>query len=93
MVDQQAALLAEACLDPGMAKCTLGTGAFLLANTGATGVRSTAGLTSSVAWRIAGAHPFCVDGQVYTAASAVKWLISLGVTAAEPRRWIGIGPR
>ena len=79
VVDQQAALLAEACLDPGMAKCTLGTGAFLLANTGATGVRSTAGLTSSVAWRIAGTDTFCVDGQVYTAASAVRWLSALGI--------------
>lgn len=74
VVDQQAALLAEACLQPGMAKCTLGTGAFLLANTGTAGVRSTAGLTSSVAWRIAWADTFCVDGQVYTAASAVRWL-------------------
>lgn len=79
VVDQQAALLAEGCLQPGMAKCTLGTGAFLLANTGTTGVRSTAGLTSSVAWRIAGDDTFCVDGQVYTAASAVRWLTSLGV--------------
>jgi glycerol kinase len=81
VVDQQAALLAEACLDPGMAKCTFGTGAFLLANTGATGVRSSAGLTSSVAWRIAGEDTFCVDGQVYTAASAVRWLSSLGLIA------------
>ncbi|MGB3483602.1 MAG: FGGY family carbohydrate kinase [Mycobacterium sp.] len=82
VVDQQAALLAEGCLEPGMAKCTLGTGAFLLSNTGGSGVRSTAGLTSSVAWRIGGTDTFCVDGQVYTAASAVKWLISLGVIAA-----------
>ena len=81
VVDQQAALLAEACLQPGMAKCTLGTGAFLLANTGTAGVRSTAGLTSSVAWRIAWADTFCVDGQVYTAASAVRWLSSLGLIA------------
>jgi glycerol kinase len=81
VVDQQAALLAEACLDPGMAKCTFGTGAFLLANTGATGVRSSAGLTSSVAWRIGGEDTFCVDGQVYTAASAVRWLSSLGLIA------------
>jgi glycerol kinase len=79
VVDQQAALLAEACLDPGMAKCTFGTGAFLLANTGTVGVRSAAGLTSSVAWRIAGEDTFCVDGQVYTAASAVRWLSSLGI--------------
>lgn len=79
VVDQQAALLAEGCLQPGMAKCTLGTGAFLLANTGTSGVHSMAGLTSSVAWRVSGQHTFCVDGQVYTAASAVRWLCSLGV--------------
>ena len=81
VVDQQAALLAEACLQPGMAKCTFGTGAFLLANTGTDPVRSSAGLTTSVAWRIRGADTFCVDGQVYTAASAVRWLSSLGVIA------------
>ncbi|KHO17925.1 FGGY family carbohydrate kinase [Mycolicibacterium setense] len=79
VVDQQAALLAEACLEPGMAKCTFGTGAFLLSNTGTTPVRSTTGLTSSVAWRVGGIDSFCIDGQVYTAASAVKWLTSLGV--------------
>jgi len=81
VVDQQAALLAEACFDAGMAKCTFGTGAFLLANTGATAVRSRSGLTTSVAWRVAGEDTFCVDGQVYTAASAVRWLSSLGIIA------------
>ena len=79
VVDQQAALLAESCLEAGMAKCTFGTGAFLLANTGTTAVRSRSGLTTSVAWRVAGEDTFCVDGQVYTAASAVRWLASLGV--------------
>jgi len=84
VVDQQAALLGQACLDAGMAKCTFGTGAFLLANTGKVAVRSKSGLTSSVAWRVAGEDTFCVDGQVYTAASAVRWLASLGiVTGAE----------
>jgi glycerol kinase len=81
VVDQQAALLAEACLDAGMAKCTFGTGAFLLANVGAVPVRSSTGSTTSVAWRVAGADTFCLDGQVYTAASAVRWLASLGVIA------------
>ncbi|TXI57691.1 FGGY family carbohydrate kinase [Mycolicibacterium mageritense] len=81
VVDQQAALLAEACLEPGMAKCTFGTGAFLLANTGGTPVHSTAGLTSSVAWRVGGQDTYCIDGQVYTAASAVKWLCSLGIVS------------
>ncbi len=79
VVDQQAALLAEDCLTAGTAKCTFGTGAFLLANTGAMPVFSSTGLTSSVAWRVAGQDTFCVDGQVYTAASAVRWLASLGI--------------
>ena len=79
VVDQQAALLAEGCTEPGLAKCTFGTGAFLLANTGATAVRSAYGLTSSVAWRTAGETTYCLDGQVYTAASAVRWLQDLGL--------------
>ena len=79
VVDQQAALLGEACLDPGLAKCTFGTGAFLLANTGEVPARSASGLTTSVAWRVAGHDTFCVDGQIYTAASAVRWLTSLGI--------------
>lgn len=68
-----------------MAKCTFGTGAFLLANTGSRAVHSSSGLTSSLAWRVAGADTFCVDGQVYTAASAVRWLTTLGImtSAAE----------
>ncbi|MDL4772580.1 FGGY family carbohydrate kinase [Actinomadura xylanilytica] len=78
VVDQQAALLAEGCLTPGTAKCTFGTGAFLLANTGGTALRSPSGLTSSVAWRVRGDTPYCVDGQVYTAASAVRWIRDLG---------------
>ena len=81
VVDQQAALLAEGCLQPGMAKCTFGTGAFLLSNCGAEPVRSSSGLTTSVAWRVGGADTFCVDGQVYTAAAAVRWLASLGIIA------------
>ncbi|MGW3494830.1 FGGY family carbohydrate kinase [Streptomyces sp. NPDC001020] len=79
IVDQQAALVAEGCLEQGTAKCTYGTGAFLLANTGLNPVRSSAGLTTSVAWRAAGQTPYCVDGQVYTVASAVRWLQDLGL--------------
>ncbi|MFD5749215.1 FGGY family carbohydrate kinase [Streptomyces sp. NPDC127033] len=81
IVDQQAALFAEGCLTPGTAKCTYGTGAFLLAHTGDTALRSASGLTSSVAWRARGGTPYCVDGQVYTAASAVRWLQDLGFVA------------
>ena len=82
MVDQQAALLAESCLEPGDAKCTFGTGAFLLAQLGGTPARSTCGLTTSVAWRLRGDTAYCVDGQVYTAASAVRWAVDLGLIPA-----------
>ena len=83
IVDQQAALLAQGCLEPGEAKCTFGTGAFLLANSG-TGLesgrapRSSAGLAASVAWSVRGETSYCFDGQVYTAASAIRWLQQLG---------------
>ena len=83
IVDQQAALLAEGCLTPGMAKCTYGTGAFVLASTGADAVRSTTGLTTSVAWRMRGATDYCVDGQVLTAGSAVRWLEDLGIIGSS----------
>lgn len=81
IVDQQAALLAEGCLDVGEAKCTYGTGAFLLMNSGAMAPRSTHGLTTSVAWTIRGESKYCIDGQVFTAASAIRWLQELGLIA------------
>jgi glycerol kinase len=80
-VDQQAALLAERCLEAGQAKCTYGTGAFLLVTTGGTAVRSTGGLAASVAWRLAGTATYCLDGQVYTAGAALGWLSQIGLLA------------
>lgn len=80
-VDQQAALLAERCFEAGQAKCTYGTGAFLLATTGERAVRSSAGLSASVGWRVPGATAYCLDGQVYTAGAAVSWLIDVGILA------------
>lgn len=85
IVDQQAALIGEACIERGSAKCTYGTGAFLLAQAGSDPVRSTAGLTSSVAWRLRDETRYCIDGQVYTAASAVRWLTELGLVAGPDR--------
>jgi glycerol kinase len=80
-VDQQAALVAERCLTAGQAKCTYGTGAFLLATTGETAVRSTSGLAASIAWRLAGVPTYCLDGQVYTAGAAIGWLTTIGLLA------------
>ena len=79
MVDQQAALLAQDCRSAGETKCTYGTGAFLLAATGSAAPRSGSGLTTSVAARLRGRTSYCLDGQVYTAASAVRWLVDLGL--------------
>ncbi len=79
VVDQQGALLAESCLAPGEAKCTFGTGAFLLVNAGTQPRPSTAGLAESTAWLVDDVQSYCYDGQVYTVASAVRWLTQLGV--------------
>jgi glycerol kinase len=76
-VDQQAALFAESCFEPGEAKCTYGTGAFILATAGEQVVHSQARLAACVAWRLGGATTYCLDGQVYSAGSAVSWLEQL----------------
>jgi len=82
-VDQQAALFAEHCRTAGEAKCTYGTGAFMLACTGEQPTRSSNGLVGCPAWRL-GPHPtYCLDGQVYTVGAAVTWLIEMGIMA-EP---------
>jgi len=78
-VDQQAALFAETCHTAGEAKCTYGTGAFMLACTGSTPTRSANGLVGCPAWSLDGALTWCLDGQVYTAGAAVSWLIDMGI--------------
>ncbi len=82
-VDQQAALFAEHCHAAGEAKCTYGTGAFMLACTGDRPTRSTNGLVGCPAWKIGDALTYCLDGQVYTVGAAVTWLIDMGIIA-EP---------
>jgi glycerol kinase len=76
-VDQQAALFAESCFEVGEAKCTYGTGAFILATAGERVVHSGARLAACVAWRLDGTTTYCLDGQVYSAGSAVSWLREL----------------
>ena len=78
-VDQQAALFAESCFDAGEAKCTYGTGAFLLATAGGRPSRSSNRLAACVAWRIGGEATYCLDGQIYTAGAALSWLERLGL--------------
>jgi glycerol kinase len=81
IVDQQAALFGQGCLATGDAKCTYGTGAFLLANIGDEPRRSASGLATSIAWRRGEATTYCLDGQAYTAGAAVAWLKELGLVA------------
>jgi glycerol kinase len=76
-VDQQAALFAESCFEAGEAKCTYGTGAFILATAGDQVPRSRSRLAACVAWRLGGTTTYCLDGQVYSAGSAVSWLEQL----------------
>jgi len=73
--DQQAALLGQACVHPGDAKNTYGTGCFLLLNTGATAVTSTAGLITTVAYQASGERPsYALEGSIAIAGALVQWL-------------------
>jgi glycerol kinase len=81
-VDQQAALFAERCLATGEAKCTYGTGAFVLAIVGTEPRRSKSALAACIAWRLGSQTTYCLDGQVYTAGAAVSWLQRVGLLSA-----------
>ena len=73
--DQQAATLGQLCLQPGEAKCTYGTGAFLVINTGATVWRSDAGLLSTLGWTDDEGRPtYCLEGSLFNAGTVVQWL-------------------
>ncbi len=72
--DQQAALFGQACLEPGMAKNTYGTGGFLLLNTGRRAVASSRGLLTTVAWQIGGETVYALEGAVFVAGAAIQWL-------------------
>jgi glycerol kinase len=72
--DQQAALFGQACFEPGEAKCTYGTGAFLLQNTGPEPVFSSRGLLTTVAWSVGGEVAYALEGSSFIAGAAVQWL-------------------
>jgi glycerol kinase len=81
--DQQAALIGQACFEPGMVKSTYGTGCFLLLNTGEKAVASANRLLTTPAYRIGGRITYAVEGSIFVAGAAVKWLRdSLGVIAS-----------
>jgi glycerol kinase len=73
--DQQSALFGQTCFDPGDAKCTYGTGSFILTNTGTSLERSDAGLLSTAAWRSpSGELTYALEGAIFVTGAAVQWL-------------------
>ena len=72
--DQQAALFGQTCLTPGDVKCTYGTGAFLLMNTGEKPIFSRNGLVTTVAWGLDGKVRYALEGSIFVAGAAIQWL-------------------
>ena len=72
--DQQAALFGQTCFDAGDSKCTYGTGAFLLMNTGETPIFSQNGLVTTIAWGLDGKVNYALEGSIFVAGAAIQWL-------------------
>jgi glycerol kinase len=90
--DQQAATFGQACFEPGMAKQTYGTGAFMLMNTGEEAVPSKRGLLTTVAWGLGGKVTYALEGSVFIAGAAVQWLrdgLRVITTSADVERLAG----
>ena len=72
--DQQAALFGQTCFRPGQAKCTYGTGAFLLQNIGEAAIASKHRLLTTIAWRKENKLQYALEGSIFIAGSVVQWL-------------------
>jgi len=72
--DQQSALFGQKCFEAGDAKNTYGTGCFMLMNTGVTPVISNSGLLTTIAWQIGNEVNYALEGSVFIAGAAIKWL-------------------
>ena len=86
--DQQAALIGQACLEPGMLKSTYGTGCFALLNTGSRAAPPSQQLLTTIAYRLNGETCYAVEGAIFVAGAAVQWLRDVKVidsaAAIEP---------
>jgi glycerol kinase len=82
--DQQAALIGQACLEPGMVKATFGTGGFVLLNTGPALVRSRHRLLTTIAYQWRGERHYALEGSIFAAGATVQWLRdALGIVASS----------
>ena len=72
--DQQAALVGQACFEPGMVKSTYGTGCFMVLNTGTQAVASRNRLLTTVGYRLNGETHYALEGSIFVAGAAIQWL-------------------
>lgn len=72
--DQQAALVGQACFEPGMVKSTYGTGCFMMLNTGAQAATSRNRLLTTVGYRLEGRPTYALEGSIFVAGAAIQWL-------------------
>lgn len=72
--DQQAALIGQACFERGMIKSTYGTGCFVILNTGEQAISSNNKLLTTIAYRINGKTTYALEGSIFVAGAAIKWL-------------------
>jgi glycerol kinase len=72
--DQHAALIGQACFEPGMGKATYGTGCFVLLNTGQDALSPAKGILTTLGYHAAGNTAYAVEGSVFVAGAAIKWL-------------------
>ncbi len=72
--DQQAALIGQACFEPGMIKSTYGTGCFMMLNTGEQALTSNNKLLTTVGYRLNGKTTYALEGSIFVAGAAVQWL-------------------
>ena len=72
--DQQAALVGQACFEPGMMKSTYGTGCFAVLNTGDQPIRSKNKLLTTIGYRLNGKTTYAIEGSIFIAGAAVQWM-------------------
>jgi len=72
--DQQAALIGQACFEPGMVKSTYGTGCFLMMNTGDRPIQSSNKLLTTIAYRVKGVTSYALEGSIFNAGTTMQWL-------------------
>jgi len=72
--DQQAALIGQACFEPGMAKSTYGTGCFMIMNTGDQALKSKSRLLTTIGYRINGKTSYALEGSIFMAGATIQWI-------------------